>query len=176
RYLPHRLIIVDEVSMVDLNLMLSLWNAIPRDTKKDDRKVPLRFILIGDPHQLPSVEKGAVLSDFLSVLESKKANFASRLEGSNRQKSKGNVSKIVVLAEEILGYSPENLNLGTKIDDSFPKTTTIGENSKYESEVVWLQNPANKTSDHLSRDEVVEKLWTEIFHPGISKIGTWKVK
>lgn len=176
RYLPHRLIIVDEVSMVDLNLMLSLWNAIPRDTEKDDRKIPFRFILIGDPHQLPSVEKGAVLSDFLSVLESKKANFVSRLQGSNRQKSKGNVSKIVVLAEEILGYSPENLNLGTKIDDSFPKTTTIGENSKYESEVVWLQNPANKTSDHLSRDEVVEKLWTEIFHPGISKIGTWKVK
>lgn len=176
RYLPHRLIIVDEVSMVDLNLMLSLWNAIPRDTEKDDRKIPFRFILIGDPHQLPSVEKGAVLSDFLSVLESKKTNFVSRLEGSNRQKSKGNVSKIVVLAEEILRYSPENLNLRTKIDDSFPKTTTIGENSKYESEVVWLQNSANKTSDHLSRDEVVEKLWTEIFHPGISKIGTWKVK
>ncbi|EMG02116.1 AAA domain protein [Leptospira borgpetersenii str. 200701203] len=176
RYLPHRLIIVDEVSMVDLNLMLSLWNAIPRDTEKDDRKIPFRFILIGDPHQLPSVEKGAVLSDFLSVLESKKTNFVSRLEGSNRQKSKGNVSKIVVLAEEILRYSPENLNLGTKIDDSFPKTMTIGENSKYESEVVWLQNSANKTSDHLSRDEVVEKLWTEIFHPGISKIGTWKVK
>ncbi|WP_061217706.1 exodeoxyribonuclease V subunit alpha [Leptospira weilii] len=173
RYLPHRLIIVDEVSMADLNLMLSLWNAIPRNPKKD-----IRFILIGDPHQLPSVEKGAVLSDFLSVLESKKANFVSRLEESNRQKSKGkaNVSKIVVLAEEILRYSPENLNLGTKIDDSFPKTQTIGENSKYESEVVWLQNSANKVSDRLSRDEVIEKLWTEIFHPRISEIGTWKVK
>ncbi|AXR68163.1 exodeoxyribonuclease V subunit alpha [Leptospira mayottensis] len=176
RYLPHRLIIVDEVSMVDLNLMLSLWNAIPRNTKKDDGKIPFRFILIGDPHQLPSVEKGAVLSDFLSVLESKKANFVSRLKESNRQKSKGNVSKIVILAEEILRYSPENLNLGTKIDDSFPKTTMIGENLRYESEVVWLQNSANKISDHLSRDELVEKLWTGILQPRISKIGTWKIK
>ncbi|AXR60631.1 exodeoxyribonuclease V subunit alpha [Leptospira mayottensis] len=176
RYLPHRLIIVDEVSMVDLNLMLSLWNAIPRNTKKNDGKIPFRFILIGDPHQLPSVEKGAVLSDFLSVLESKKANFVSRLKESNRQKSKGNVSKIVILAEEILRYSPENLNLGTKIDDSFPKTTMIGENLRYESEVVWLQNSANKISDHLSRDELVEKLWTGILQPRISKIGTWKIK
>ncbi|EKS09423.1 exodeoxyribonuclease V subunit alpha [Leptospira santarosai] len=174
RYLPHRLIIVDEVSMVDLNMMLSLWNAIPLDPKGD---IPFRFVLIGDPHQLPSVEKGAVLSDFLSVLESKKTNFVSRLEESNRQKpkGKGNVSKIVLLAEEILGYSPENLNFGTKIDDSFPKTTTIGENSKYESEVVWLQNSAHKVSDRLSRDEVVEKLWTDIFYPGISKIETWKI-
>lgn len=38
RYLPHRLIVVDEVSMVDLNLMLSLWNAIPRNPKKNETR------------------------------------------------------------------------------------------------------------------------------------------
>ncbi|EMJ96373.1 exodeoxyribonuclease V subunit alpha [Leptospira alstonii] len=178
RYLPHRLIVVDEVSMVDLNLMLSLWNAIPRNPQKNEDKIPFRLILIGDPHQLPSVEKGAVLSDFLSVLELKKANFVSRLEESNRQKpnAKGNVSKIVTLAEEILGYSPENLNLGTKIDDSFSRTVTIGENSEYESEVVWLQNPASTKSDYCSRDEVIEKLWREVFYPQISRIGTWRIQ
>lgn len=176
RYLPHRLIIVDEVSMVDLNLMLSLWNAIPENPKEG--KVPFRFILIGDPHQLPSVDKGAVLSDFLSVLESQKTNFVSKLEESNRQKpnEKGNVSKIVTLAEEILRYSPENLNLGTAIDDNFAKATSISENSTYESEVVWLQNVTNKNETYSSRDEVVDKLWNEIFFPQISRIGNWKIK
>lgn len=176
RYLPHRLIIVDEVSMVDLNLMLSLWNAIPENPK--DEEIPFRFILIGDPHQLPSVDKGAVLSDFLSVLESHKTNFVSKLEESNRQKpnAKGNVSKIVTLAEEILRYSPENLNLGTAIDDSFAKTTSIREDAQYESEVVWLQNPSNKNNDLSSRDEVVDQLWNGIFFPQISRIGTWKIQ
>ncbi|TGK23200.1 exodeoxyribonuclease V subunit alpha [Leptospira yasudae] len=174
RYLPHRLIIVDEVSMVDLNIMLSLWNAIPQKPK--NATVPFRFILIGDPHQLPSVEKGAVLSDFLSTLESQKKNFVSRLEESNRQKpnAKGNVSKIVTLAEEILRYSPENLNLGTRIDDSFTRTDFLGTDKTYESEVVWLQNPASKTPDHFSRDELAETLWDKILFPRISEIGSWK--
>ncbi|MCG6162360.1 exodeoxyribonuclease V subunit alpha, partial [Leptospira bandrabouensis] len=130
----------------------------------------------GDPHQLPSVEKGAVLSDFLSTLESQKKNFVSRLEESNRQKpnARGNVSKIVTLAEEILRYSPENLNLGTRIDDSFPRTDILGADKTYESEVVWLQNSASKTPDHFSRDELAETLWDKILFPRISEIGSWK--
>ncbi len=178
RYLPHRLIIVDEVSMVDLNLMLSLWSSIPKNETIKEKTIPFRFILIGDPHQLPSVEKGAVLSDFLSVLESKRTRFVSKLEESNRQQpnANGKVSKIVTLAEEILRYSPENLNLGTKIDENFPKTNQIKENIQYKSEVVWLQNIENTTSDYFSRDELVEKLWKEIFYPQIDRIASWKIQ
>ncbi|AOP35890.1 exodeoxyribonuclease V subunit alpha [Leptospira tipperaryensis] len=171
RYLPHRLIIVDEVSMVDLNLMLSLFQALPKNSS-------FRLILIGDPNQLPSVDKGAVLSDFLSVLESEKGNYVSKLEESNRQKrnAMGEVSKIVTLAEEILKYKPENLNLGTKIDDTFPKTKKIGEDIDYESQVVWLQNSSNPDPNILTRDDVVEQLWERIFLPQISRIALWKVK
>ncbi|TGM58437.1 exodeoxyribonuclease V subunit alpha [Leptospira adleri] len=170
RFLPHRLVIVDEVSMVDVNLMLSLFQALPKDRS-------FRLILIGDPNQLPSVEKGAVLSDFLSVLESENGNHISRLEESNRQKrnSKGEVSKIVTLAEEILKYDPENLNLGTRIDDAFPKTDTIGENVVYKTQVVWLQNSSKTDPDVLTRDEVVEQLWERIFLPQILRISSWKI-
>lgn len=171
RYLPHRLIIVDEVSMVDINLMLSLFQALPKNHS-------FRLILIGDPNQLPSVEKGAVLSDFLSVLESKSGNYISKLDESNRQKrnSNGEVSKIVTLAEEILRYEPENLNLGTKIDDTFPKTKTIGEHSVYDSQVVWLQNASKSDPNTLTRDEVVEQLWEKFFLPQIYRISSWKIE
>lgn len=49
-------VIVDEVSMVDVSLMSSLLKALPRDCK---------LILVGDKDQLPSVGAGNVLSDIL---------------------------------------------------------------------------------------------------------------
>ncbi|MBN2189118.1 MAG: exodeoxyribonuclease V subunit alpha [Chitinispirillaceae bacterium] len=52
--LPYEVIVVDEASMVDLCLFSRLIAAAPPDC---------RIILVGDMHQLPSVEAGAVLGD-----------------------------------------------------------------------------------------------------------------
>lgn len=52
--LPYDLVVVDEASMVDLPLMAKLLIALPSDA---------RLILLGDRHQLASVEAGAVLGD-----------------------------------------------------------------------------------------------------------------
>ena len=54
--LPHRLVVVDECSMVDLLLMESLLVALRKDC---------RLVLLGDKNQLPSVEAGAVLGDLM---------------------------------------------------------------------------------------------------------------
>lgn len=54
---PYDAVIVDEVSMVDVNLMLSLLSALKAGT---------RLILVGDKNQLPSVGAGNVLSDIIS--------------------------------------------------------------------------------------------------------------
>lgn len=51
-------VVVDEASMVDLSLMRSLAEAIPARG---------RLILLGDRHQLSSVEAGAVLSDITGL-------------------------------------------------------------------------------------------------------------
>lgn len=56
--LPHRVIIVDESSMVDLALMERLARAA-----RDDA----RLVLLGDADQLPSVEAGAVFRDLGAV-------------------------------------------------------------------------------------------------------------
>ncbi|WHZ20203.1 MAG: Exodeoxyribonuclease V alpha chain [Rhodanobacteraceae bacterium] len=50
--LPHDVVVVDEVSMVDLPLMAKLVDAVPVDA---------RLILLGDPDQLSAVEAGDVL-------------------------------------------------------------------------------------------------------------------
>ena len=56
--LPHRLVIVDESSMVDLGLMERLAGAV-----RDDA----RLVFLGDAHQLPSVDAGAVFRDLATA-------------------------------------------------------------------------------------------------------------
>ncbi len=52
--LPYSVVIVDEASMIDLALMNKLVSAVAKDA---------RLILIGDRHQLASVEAGSVFGD-----------------------------------------------------------------------------------------------------------------
>ncbi|TGL58759.1 exodeoxyribonuclease V subunit alpha [Leptospira sarikeiensis] len=77
--LPHHVIILDEVSMVDLHMMYRLIEAIPFDSTN------FRLILLGDPNQLPSVETGAVLSDLVKSLISKNSENLISLKTSHRQ-------------------------------------------------------------------------------------------
>lgn len=55
--LKQKLIVVDEASMVDVELMNALVSAMSNDC---------HMILLGDKDQLPSVESGAVLGDIVS--------------------------------------------------------------------------------------------------------------
>lgn len=52
--LPHDVVVVDESSMMSLTQTARLLEAVRPDA---------RLVLVGDPHQLSSVEAGAVLSD-----------------------------------------------------------------------------------------------------------------
>lgn len=79
------IIIVDEVSMVDVFLMNYLVKAIYRGTK---------LILVGDADQLPSVGPGSVLQD---IIESKKVKTI-HLDKIFRQAAK---SKIIVNAHRV---------------------------------------------------------------------------
>ncbi|MCB0932510.1 MAG: exodeoxyribonuclease V subunit alpha [Mycobacterium sp.] len=57
--LPHDVIVVDETSMVSLTMMARLLDAVRPES---------RLVLVGDPHQLASVEAGAVLADLVDGL------------------------------------------------------------------------------------------------------------
>ncbi len=55
--LPIQYLIIDEASMLGMSITLSLFQAVPDDC----------FVLfIGDHHQLPPVEKGAILRDMIA--------------------------------------------------------------------------------------------------------------
>lgn len=56
RTLPHDVIVVDETSMLSMTAMSRLLDAVRPDA---------RVIFVGDPHQLASVEAGAVLADLV---------------------------------------------------------------------------------------------------------------
>jgi len=67
------LLVVDEVSMIDLPLMAALLGAIPESAD---------VIFLGDPDQLPAVESGAVLADLASAWSEHPAH--ARLVTSHR--------------------------------------------------------------------------------------------
>jgi exodeoxyribonuclease V alpha subunit len=65
--LPHDVVVVDETSMVDLALLAKLLDAVRADA---------RVILLGDPHQLASVEAGSALGDVLGEVDAAPARSA----------------------------------------------------------------------------------------------------
>ena len=75
--LPHDAVIVDEASMVDLALMERLVRALRPDA---------RLILLGDAHQLPSVDAGAVLADLVALARAAGAPWAIELTESHRMR------------------------------------------------------------------------------------------
>jgi len=87
-------VIVDEMSMVDITLMYSLLKAIVPGT---------RLILVGDANQLPSVGPGSVLKD---IIDSEKFPVV-RLNKIFRQASK---SDIIVNAHKINRGEPVTLD------------------------------------------------------------------
>lgn len=94
-------IIIDEMSMVDITLMYSLLKAVP---------CGCRLILVGDENQLPSVGPGSVLK---SILDSKQFHSV-RLTKIFRQAS---TSDIVVNAHKI--NKGESVTLDNKSMDFF---------------------------------------------------------
>ena len=94
--LPYDIVIVDESSMIELNIAYQLLNAIGKNT---------RLILLGDKDQLPSVGAGAVLEQISQIDEkSVLSKSVSHLTVSRRFNEK---SGIGVLASAILENNPD---------------------------------------------------------------------
>jgi exodeoxyribonuclease V alpha subunit len=84
--LPHRLVIVDEASMIDLAMMDRLLRALRSDA---------RLVLLGDADQLPSVEAGAVFRDLCAAVPTR------RLTQNLRVGRDANARRIIASAHAI---------------------------------------------------------------------------
>ena len=88
-------ILIDEASMIDVRLFEKVLEAIQTDT---------RVILVGDTHQLPSVQAGNVLED---IINSKKfnvcylTNITRQAENSNIIKYSNQVNEGIFLPTEL---------------------------------------------------------------------------
>ncbi|WP_080146220.1 SF1B family DNA helicase RecD2 [Marinilactibacillus piezotolerans] len=103
RNLKGRLLVIDEMSMVDTWLAYQLFKAVPSD---------MQIIMVGDKDQLPSVGPGQVLRDFL---ESEKIP-KKELKDIYRQ---GNHSSIIPLAHKIKANELPDDFRAKKADRSF---------------------------------------------------------
>lgn len=123
---PHKLIIVDEVSMIDVSLFYALLSGI---------NINVKLILVGDTFQLPSVGPGYVLNDLIS---SDLFNYAP-LNIIYRQSSN---SYIPYLAKEI-----KNVDLSedflTKKDDFAFFPTSASDIKKTIEEIIQISRKKN---------------------------------
>ena len=84
--LPHRVVVIDEASMIDLAMMDRLLRSVRPDA---------RLVLFGDADQLPSIEAGAVFRDLCAGLG------AVRLTKNLRVADDANAARIVGAARSI---------------------------------------------------------------------------
>lgn len=61
--LPYDVVVVDEASMVDTWLMRALTQALSLEGEDEHTQARRRLLIIGDPHQLPSVSAGAPFTE-----------------------------------------------------------------------------------------------------------------
>ncbi|APC91172.1 MULTISPECIES: exodeoxyribonuclease V subunit alpha [Francisella] len=67
---PYDVIIVDEASMLDINIFIKLIRAVAENTK---------LVLIGDANQLPSVEAGSLLANFTAASDTTITAYTTQL-------------------------------------------------------------------------------------------------
>ena len=110
----HHLIIIDEVSMIDLNLLDSLFKGLTKNIK---------LVLVGDHHQLPSVGPGNILKDLIEsdLIDTVYLDTLYRTDEN---------SYITTLAHEIKDNNLSESFLETKSDYTFLKCHSIKENLK----------------------------------------------
>ncbi|PKA25831.1 exodeoxyribonuclease V subunit alpha [Leptospira sp. mixed culture ATI2-C-A1] len=163
RYLPYDLIIMDETSMVDIEVMNSFLQSIGEKTN---------LILLGDPNQLPSVGQGEVLSDLLVEFK-KQGKFISELKINHRSSMTSKFSQFAELVKNSFD-DPD-----TKQNFPNPKVLESSQISD-EADFIWLQKESNPGDNVLFKDwkqnDLIHFLWTDFFLPTAVKSTTlhWK--
>ena len=126
--------VIDEASMIDVNLFASLLQSIPDNA---------RVFVLGDPYQLPSVDAGAVLGEVLKPRSGK--NFKVELTISNRFDDDSNIGK---LAKKIKACAEnENVQAPNETFEIHPEFKKKEEPAQSEKTSVGNVGNATETAD-----------------------------
>lgn len=154
RKLPFDVVLVDEVSMLDLPLFHHLQDALYNNC---------RLILLGDRNQLSSVEAGAVLSEICSYAienQSKVSFFTELQKGWRCNEEISEMAKLINSEDFLTTYT--NLNyknlhytkawpLTTPLFDKKAKTTHSLNNV-----ITWYKDPNYLTTAQIAKDSLAE--------------------
>lgn len=149
--------IIDEASMLDINMFASLLLAIPDGA---------RLFILGDKDQLPSVDAGAVLSEIIGAFPKN----VIRLEKSNRfsdDSEIGRLRKAIVDGSE--SFVPKMQGLGTWIDEKAiaEKIAESSEDDPDEKYPVYFSDIGGE-NERTEIENVVGK-WAERFYEKIAE-------
>ena len=134
------LVVVDESSMIDVRLMGLLFQAI---------KPGSRLILLGDQHQLPSVEAGSLFHDLIQL----SSRLPSIGYGHLKKCLRAELQAILKLAELVnMGHSREAIEWIKKDGHSGLKQATLTKNFAYEMAARF----PSLTSQELSQEELLK--------------------
>jgi exodeoxyribonuclease V alpha subunit len=123
-------VVVDETSMVDLSLMAHLLEAVRPEA---------RLVLVGDPHQLASVEAGTVLGDIVAAAAQSGSPLAPYLTVLTRQHRFGEGSSIARLAEAVRAGDADATIAALGAEPARPSEVGIADAEPVTDAVGWLR-------------------------------------
>jgi exodeoxyribonuclease V alpha subunit len=123
------LVVVDEVTMVDLGLMQALLDALPEDS---------RLVLVGDSAQLPPIGAGAVLLELNAPAQRERLGAAAiRLQTTYR-----NNGAIATVASTLVASEADSIALP-------PATAASLANLGPNDNLIWQQHSPRRLPDEL---------------------------
>ncbi len=156
RFPENSVFVIDESSMIDLTLFANFLQALPHSA---------RIFLLGDAHQLPSVDAGAVLGE---LLESK-ADSTVKLTVSrrfNENSAIGHLAKLDFSQSPCTFVLPSEWDMHSEVQllnlDTREKSAQLqGILEKWAGEYLdsFVELAAQVTSNKPNQDELLERVW-----------------
>ena len=158
--LPYDVVLVDEVSMLDLSLFHNLVKALPQNC---------RLILLGDRNQLSSVEAGAVLAEISNYAITSKQSFFTELQKGYRCNEVISELAKLINADDFLDHYTQLLK--TKNSTTWPHICSLfnKNNISFDEEhiITWYKdiNSASKLANESLKKNSLNPNAKESFYP-----------
>lgn len=172
-------IIIDESSMIDLNLFATLFRAINWNSVQ-------RLILVGDPNQLPPIGQGRVFADTIEWLKDEFPDNVGKLTDNVRQRAnilddKGtgilDLAQVFIQENQFTDDAEEADSRKKKKEELFAKILEEGNGDVYQDLGVYFWNEQSDLESlipHVMADDMRAYLNTEAPYNETAVVKLWR--
>ncbi len=157
QFSKNSIFVIDEASMIDIEMFAALLEAIPEGA---------RLFILGDPFQLPSVDSGAVLGEILKVQSGK--DFSVKLNESNRFDDRSNIGKLAAEIKEVAEskdnnkFVPHKFVSGDAFDDLANENSATFKDKVFYRKLETDNNPLTKKEEDKRIESFIAE-WSRDF-------------